>query len=214
MRLTRTFIVEKHEEYGMLGLRPKDCPSFDPLTGMAVAHDMMEHPPGDTGEVSEELMAFGASIITRYLGGYWNMQRGPVEENWDADVSNILLYVDSKGRELQAPEGRKGTVRLDDEALEGIVQRAGLLMSKPDEDNGRDRGLGDAEVITRWLRLGYRLALKRYRGCDVCSLAYLFKETEKAADAFLAHAYEGQEVEIRIDTDQYRVRVDEVEYAY
>ena len=210
MRQTRKFVVEEHEEYGMNGLRPVDCPTFDPLTGMAVAHDMLEHPPGDTGEVSEELMAFGASLVTRYLGGYWSHQTGNVEENWDSDVSNILQYVENKGNALQAPQGNKGKVKLSDESLEEICVNAGKLMSVANEDWGRDSGLGDAEVITRWLRLGYRNALKRYSDIDTYTLCGLFKEIEKKADNFLEHAYIGQEVEITIDTKKCQVIFEEV----
>ncbi len=209
MRLNRLFTVETHEEYGMLGLRPKDCPTFDPLTGMATAHDMLEHPPGDTGEVHEELMAFGASIVTRYLGGYWAGKRGPVEENWDSDVANILQYVDTKGRPLIAPPGAQGTRRLDDDHLEETVANAGRLMSVANEDWSRDAGLGDAAVISRWLRIGYRKALQRYKGTDPGTLCHLFQMVERQADDFLRDAIEGQEVRIIIDTDRCLVRVEE-----
>ena len=37
------FIAEEHEEFGMLGWKLKDCPGMGPLTGITVAHDILEH---------------------------------------------------------------------------------------------------------------------------------------------------------------------------
>ena len=41
------FAIEMHEDYGTVGLRPVNVPHADPLPGMATAHDMLEHFPGD-----------------------------------------------------------------------------------------------------------------------------------------------------------------------
>jgi hypothetical protein len=83
-------------------------------------------------------------------------------------------------------------------------------MSVANENWGRDAGLGDAKVITRWLRLGYRNAAKRYSDIDAYTLCGLFKEIEKKADNFLKYADIGQEVEITVDTKKCQVIFEEV----
>jgi len=57
-----TFEVAEHEEYGSLGFKPSWYPKGDPLGGMAVAHDILEHFPKDDGSAEGEYMALGASL--------------------------------------------------------------------------------------------------------------------------------------------------------
>ena len=70
--ITKTFIIEEHEEYQTKGARPIDTPHADPLGGMSVAHDMLEHFHNDQGSVYEELMALGASYYVRGETGFFN----------------------------------------------------------------------------------------------------------------------------------------------
>lgn len=72
----RTFrmVCEEHEDYGSLGLIPEDAPStFEPLTGMGIVHDIIEHVHGgpDMGSLHDEMKAFGVAHWGRGQGDYW-----------------------------------------------------------------------------------------------------------------------------------------------
>lgn len=92
------FVVEEHKEYGMTGLRPKWMPDGDPLTGMATAHDCLEHVPEScrVGFAPGEFMALGAAVWIRAGGGYWANKGSPVppESHLASDFPDILTRVE------------------------------------------------------------------------------------------------------------------------
>lgn len=68
--LVRHFTVKRHEEHGHIGLAPQWMPQGlnDPLTGMASAHDMLEHGMHDV----TELQGLGGAVYVRGLTDYWS----------------------------------------------------------------------------------------------------------------------------------------------
>jgi len=122
MPITKTFVIEEHEEFGGLGLRPVDVPHADPLGGMATAHDMLEHFPGDDGGVEAELMALGATIFVRAEPGYFHNRIGNPDpaKNLAADFPEIARHDIHEGFGLRDP-GR--TCRVED-CAEGMITDA------------------------------------------------------------------------------------------
>lgn len=62
-----TFVCKTHDEYGGLGWALKSKPHFEPLPGMTVAHDVMEHFPRDNATHSGMVdCCRGQSLDDRY----------------------------------------------------------------------------------------------------------------------------------------------------
>lgn len=64
MTTTFEFVCAEHEEFGENGWRLKSQPDFDPLSGMAVAHDCLEHFT-DSADPADEFLALGAAMWIR-----------------------------------------------------------------------------------------------------------------------------------------------------
>lgn len=104
--ITKRFIIEEHEGHGALGARPVNMPHADPLSGMASAHDMLEHFEDDDGGIECEFMSLGAAYFLRGETG-WFGTRGIVntepEENIAADFPALFSHYVHEGFTLHAP---------------------------------------------------------------------------------------------------------------
>src|SRR5215510_9381522 len=116
--MTRKFKVENHPEYGTLGLAPQwmQGEQDDPLTGMGVAHDVLEHGPND--EV--EWQGLGGSVHVRGKSYYHQRIGNPnAAENIGSDF--VGLFHLWEGQEIPDP-GRTYAVRED--YAEQLIQDA------------------------------------------------------------------------------------------
>ncbi len=199
-----TFVCAKHEEYGTMGWKLKNMAHFDPLGGMTIAHDILEHFPNDDGIASGECQALGASLYVRgeeYSVGIKNSSNSP-GTNMSGDIVNLF----SEGREIaQAPK----TKPLDDDAENWIQDcmhdaRKKAAYRDVDDVNKLEEFFQNA---IGWLRIGYKRAKVRYAGLTTNELAYFFYEIEKQADKYLKMAEEGQELVVSTDTKNLRVEV-------
>ena len=186
------FVVAKHEDYGELGLRPVWYPTGDPLSGMAAAHDILEHWPHDNGDTEGELMALGASCWIRGDGGYHNGYR---------------RYDSVRDPSTDIPDVWDRTIEREG----GIIQSCGLVRDSTALDMGRNiiaEGFKEIrersertcwpsketrERMARWIARGYVRVQHRYRHVigGACAMAGLFKRIQDAADSALKHAEEG-----------------------
>lgn len=186
------FVAERHNEFGSMGWRLKDMPDFDPLPGMAVAHDILEHFPGGDESPADEFQALGASWFLRGEGYlYSGLSSG--EENLAADMPDIVDHV-LQGMYMPTPPR---THRLDSNA-EDALQIALKLAKRNCGDRGAD---AEAKSVLRkalgWLRIGYRRAVRRYKD-NVHNARHLFTLIEAEADKYLKHAEEGDELHIGV----------------
>lgn len=222
--ITGRFICEEHTDFGSLGLRPLAVPDADPLVGMTVAHDMLEHFPGDDGGVEAELMALGASFWLRCESGY-NDSRSTVKrdqaENIAADFVELYNHIND-GFSLNDP----GNVEpIEDEYADEGLRRCARMgvdetkqeMTYQDEEDELPEELvefcSDESVrrITGWLRKGYRKATERYEGHDAYTLAEsVFRVIEERLDNWLKVAEEGTEIEVTVDLENYNVTIETV----
>jgi hypothetical protein len=87
-----TFILEEWDTTGGLGLRPEWFPGADPLGGVAVAHDILEHDNMTVGDVNEEIQALGRMHWIRGEGGYFHDARyyQPPSIHFATDLTYIL----------------------------------------------------------------------------------------------------------------------------
>jgi hypothetical protein len=87
------FIYEENTDIGYRGWRLKRHPNFDATTPEGVAHDLLEHRPGDNGTVLEEVAAQGAFMYVQVESGlYFERYKGgrSVAENLADTVFQIL----------------------------------------------------------------------------------------------------------------------------
>lgn len=184
------FTVARHEEYGMMGLKPVWYPNGDPLTGMAAAHDILEHFPKDNGNAEGEWQALGASLWIRGNAGYY--QNGTPESNIASDLPEVWSI---------QPYARACGLSRD---LEIMEQARSAVAHWMDEERTRDNdslpSSADQENVARWIARGYQRAKRRYRASDCHSICYnLFQPIQEACDRELKHADEGMELTVRVD---------------
>lgn len=208
MSIVKRFVAEIHEEFGTLGLRPLDMPHADPLDGMGIAHDVLEHFAGDDGGPAAEFMALGASLWVRDHGRYFmEIGRNPdAAENIAADFPDIMGHVWYEGMSLDLPVA--GRRRIDDPWAELLIFdaiKAGMRNVAEQDQSFKPE---EREAIRRYMRIGYRKAKRRfqhYRG----DLVDLFRRIEGAAGEALHMASEGDEIEVKVCLSRNRVTVTE-----
>jgi hypothetical protein len=192
------FVCEEHQEFGENGWRLEKATNADPLGGMAVAHDCLEHPPnGDMG-VEDELMALGASFYVRY----YTRNMHSLGANVGGDLPDVLRHVQYEGMALGDP-GRTQAIDCEeeiDDALESLTKAAEY----------DDQLTVDKEILRRlrgWFRRGYRSAVKRYAGINRGCLRAAFDEIEEEADKALEYAELGDKFTVRLHRDGYDIKV-------
>lgn len=216
--IIRTFTCKEHQEYGGLGWQPdwvENQAMVDPIGGMGVAHDILEHPLRGIGGAENEFMAFGSIYWIRGQNNWWRQNGNflSVEDHMSSDYAQILPRIIEGYETLKSP-GR--TTRLDDDRAEEVFHNSiqmGFLTTIAEQDHleegihdlihdgGKDRVLG-------WLRKGYRMAQKRYKGIDSYDVACIFTNIMNDADKRLKHAEEGMKLKVWIDFDTRRVSAD------
>ena len=215
--ITRLFECREHEEYGSLGWRPLWMPMADPLQGMAVAHDVLEHQRHDDGSVEHELMALGARGFVRYAGDYFthNNAYENLSSEWGFQVGYLAARGELSSFLLREP-GRVPS--LDDDHTDKFF-RAGVADMLPYLLREYDEWTETHDVIKRdplfetkavgWLRKGYRRAKHRYGryNLQLYNMCKLFKEIEQAADNNLQCAEEGMWLRVQVDCDRQYTKV-------
>lgn len=222
------FIVETHEDHGTLGVRPLAMPEADPLVGMTVAHDLLEHFPGDDGGVEAEFMALGACYFLRHESGYVANKRAGMgfddrdaSDDFSGDFMDLYRHVAHEDFSLTDP-GTELPIECEytDNVLARIV-RKGLALTREEIADACDDDSDELHIfcstqtgerILGWLRRGYRKATERYDGHDAYTLAEsVFGEIERRIDAYLGgDPQEGTEIEISIDLENYHVEIETV----
>lgn len=195
------FICERHEDYGTLGWRLLSRPNYDPLAGMAVAHDVLEHPTNDRGDATGELMAFGAMHLVR--GEEYYSQKDYRNVSLAYHQSQELL--DMLYRVLRKEEASIWVTNVsercavDEEIAETMRAVEALYiaeeLNEPSEVELTEYTLRQCR---QWMTEGYRRACKRFRGVDRHDLLQAFCEIELEADKALEEAPEGCELTVSL----------------
>lgn len=178
---TYVFECQEHKEYGSNGWKLAGNPNADPLGGLAVAHDILEHEPdGDMG-VEDELRALGASIYVRE----YTRNMHSLGSNAGSDLPDVLGHVFHENMPLRDPGPTRAIDRETeiDDAIQSLTAEAAY------QDELRERLTPELlRYIRGWFRIGYRAAQKRWRGVRTREL---FDEIEERADYLLKHAEPG-----------------------
>lgn len=198
MEHTWRFKKAEHEDFGTYGWLLEGAPStYVPLSGMGIAHDVLEHLVGDTGTIEEELMALGAALYIRGDGGYWNKSYHSPGVHIGSDVGNDLAYkYGGLENGINCP-GR--TYKLEayvEEWIQNAIDEARKNIK--DQLDGWDLAMPKSKInaylknVPGWIRRGYRSALKRYKHCGSHKLTEVFNTIEQKANKYLSHC-EGYE---------------------
>ena len=119
---TWVFECAEHSDFGTNGWKLKGQTNADPLQGMAVAHDILEHAPnGDMG-VEDEMIALGASLYVREFTT--NMHS--LGANCSPDVREVLAHAWYEDFGLRDP-GTTRAVPVEGEindCIDGLVKEA------------------------------------------------------------------------------------------
>lgn len=194
--MIRRVFIYKNGEYG-LGLRPVGVPHADALRGMGVAHDILEHFPGDNGGIECELMALGACVLIRIEEGYWQNSSSKPAEILSGDIPGLLSHHFYEEFNIRSSGCTK---KLTNDWAEAIIQETiqiGLKHSKEEfagdfiENNSLT-----ANNFVGWMRRGYRKASRRWQYIEGYHLCSTFQEIERQIDKVLdkEQLFENQKV--------------------
>lgn len=210
--ITMRFNAAMNESWGTLGWIPENAPStYYPIGGMGVAHDVLEHAPGDTGTPQEELQAFGAMLLVRGEGGYWHQYSPSIYKEPSEQIHTELVEV--VGMEFRGiqdgvgvpPRRRKP---LPDQVREwiGETKKLARQVALRKNDDYSDELWTPTQLrsfldrVPGWMTQGYLLAEARFAGHPPHDLAACFHYIERRADEELKHAEVGigQQLHVRV----------------
>lgn len=195
-----TFTCAEHEEYGHLGWKLSNMPAFDPLGGMGVAHDVLEHRRGDDSTTGE-LMALGVSMHVR--GSDYYAMKGRIHTrpsyHMSGEIGALFCHIsDGEWIPLQDTKLYRLSPRCcDHEDIMAEIEATVELVKKHfiEEDRPEISLSAQDEINLRsWLARGYSHALRRYRGIPHYQLLEMFCEIERRADQLLKDAWQGCEL--------------------
>jgi hypothetical protein len=221
--LNRTFICERHDDFGTNGWRPSWQPHFDAYSGQAIPHDILEHLPNDNGGAEAEFMALGAMWVVRGVTGWFAMKGSPhrAPVHVAADLEDIFGRIYDGEQSISDPGPTRPLRDTDNEKFVQDVLR--LLHTnvreelkcrfdghRPTDDYASVDDLLSTENQRRlagWLRRGIRAACARYRKIDTYGLIYMFDRISAEADRLLKDAELGDELHISISLKNMKERV-------
>lgn len=185
-----TFIFEcaDHEDYGCTGWKLTSQPHADPLRGMAVAHDCLEHPINGNFQVEDELLALGASLYVRE----YTTNMHSLGKNVAGDLPDVLRHAFSEGMGLRSPGVTQATAvehEIDD-AIEGLADEGKYDLNLKENLDSETR-----RYIRGWMRRGYRWAAKRWKGIRTREI---FQQIEQEADKHIKWAEVGDRLFVRL----------------
>lgn len=209
---TFEFVCAEHPEYGSNGWRLKSQPDFDPLGGMAVAHDCLEHFT-DSAEPADEFLALGASMYVRdesYYAHHGKVETSP-GVHVASDLPDIMRHVTVEGYGLPpAPKTKRTDYHLEN-YIDRMYQEYRRNIREEYDKHDLRLSTETQRSIRSYLRIGYRRAERKYGGRRYEAQS-LFCHIEEEADKYLKHAEEGAVLKIRVDFRNLTAKVRFEEY--
>lgn len=188
--MKKIFVVKKHEDHGTLGVIDKDAPNgFEPLMGMACAHDCLEHFPNDDGSIDNEFKALGCTAYLRGSTGYF--QNHGVEKNIASDFINLWYHYRDNVKML--PPRSKIPINY---LIRSIINEVKYTLPKEQLDGYNNTTcrpfIKSAEY---WMQKGFNLSKLRYP--NPARTIIVFQEIEHKVDEILKYAEEGDNIIIQ-----------------
>lgn len=203
--IVRTF-ERQDGEYGEGWLMIGAPSSFVPSSGVTIAHDILEHRRGDKGTCEEELMALGASLYIRGIGGFW--EGNPGEVIADDILNEVGMHYEAISNGIQSHR----EIQLKDKEVEGWISAMNKEIEKTmsvekwwDQWSYNEpdavQVLQYLERVPDWLRAGFLGAQKRYAksSLDSHTLARMSRIIADQSDKLLWQAELGFRMRVRVD---------------
>jgi hypothetical protein len=172
-----------------------------------IAHDILEHRPGDEPTYEQELMALGRAIFVRAVNGFRDQEPG----GW---IGNEIGYFLRRGerRDRQRIEPAPRVVdrqRLPDSVvaiIDGAIKHARETLWTEIQPDDREEMRSaiikrpERQAIRDWLALGFIDAKRRYRGFEPGDLEDLYQRiNEKALEPAFSSADEGEYLRVTVN---------------
>lgn len=206
-------IVEEHPEFGGIGLKLMGRDWADPVDGLAIAHDVLEHGRKDSGSIEEEFMALGASLYVRNMDEAYHQlrprARNDLVENLASEFPMQCRYWDSAGY-TQLAVHRSHRLRDHDE-VENVLTHVAFAAPRMVLDEYGEHPLGKHEQVMRaigWMRAGFRRALKQYAGIKQYNLVNAFVGIANECDAVLKRGDIGGRFDLYVKNNRFTGNID------
>lgn len=194
------FVCAEHEEFGSLGWKLQNMPAFDPLPGMGVAHDILEHLPHDDSTAGE-LMALGAMFHVRGEDYFVNKGRAYHRPSYHChgEIAELLNKIDN-GEWIALRDCPHLKTHSDEYVQLEIDDTIDLVKKylRDDLSNGYEMDKATEDKVRGFLAHGYRSAVRRYRHVDRSVLLDTFNEIEERADNALKHVDKGEVLKVKL----------------
>ncbi len=210
------FVAAEHPEYGSMGWRSKHVYDFDPLPGMAVAHDILEHFADTTANADDEFQAFGSILYVRGLGGYFSRKsRYSPGSNLASDVPEIARHVVHGEATMKAAPKKTKPLSVEVEGWIAEALREGRRECVEQFDDPDDMAVID-EMLKQavdWIRIGFRRAEKRFQKAGLHGrraseeICQLFEYIEQEADRYLKTVEGGEELRVVVNISKRQATV-------
>lgn len=199
---SKTFVWTYGGDYNDGGWKPEGMPNFYAGGPVIVAHDTVEH-FNDNPAFHYELLAFGATVYAR-------MHEDDTEGQVDVSADDLIGFLKKEDLKVRSPNQRwdKPLADAEDERrLRTMMdQTRSRLMFHYDFMYGRQKSDQAAEAVKRsevWIRLGYRIAARKYKKHGPAKFFGLFKQIFDATynDFDYRVPEPGERLTVSFDTD-------------
>jgi hypothetical protein len=211
--IRKVFVWKNSERFGNFGWVPATQPTFDPNLGLGVAHDTLEHGLRDLPDLTAEVVAFGAMVNVRGIGGYFLKGRIDKYATPEWQLGNTLADFALEALGIQSTDFNAtlravGKVpKVDDDDAEDIIRGALDVATKGAVEGGKTYGenVDQAElskVIQQFgdmMRFGYARSCRRFRGVSSDELSYLFESLESTINRQYKSAEVGDRISVGVD---------------
>lgn len=196
--MTRKFFIKEHPEYGNVGLQPAWMPDTqdDPLRGMGVAHDILEHGPNDTCE----WQGLGGAVYVRGEGYFDRSYRvgnpNPIE-NIATDFGQLFDLWEHQDipecdeRPLRDAEMQRFIAAVVTQGCKDVRSESAYRDPETEAAAARWTRPEQQQRMRAWMTRGYRACKRRHRKYCREALTETFIAIERAVDQLLDR--EGQE---------------------
>lgn len=210
------FVWGHDEDRGISGWILASMPHFDPVQGLALAHDMLEHTdtyPGMEGEA----MAFGGIFYVRVEGGYMDEDvssrgRRPDRKEYAKtlgyELADFFRFDDGDCWKIERTEEPPLEDPEQEEFLIDIARQCShysLQHHVDEDDNWERRALIRKACIglIPWMRRGYRKCEAFWAAGNPQKMASLFRDIESTIDTEIAHCeyQQGDRISVHINED-------------
>lgn len=189
-----TFVRGTSKYSGDEGWRPKEIPGFDPVSPVMVVHDILEHFPGDEGEVYNEYQAQGAMFWIRHEGGFFDDSGDATSDVVIKPAFGQLFYhiVKNKLTTAACPTSKEAQELLKNKDTDYEMQRTVSNAFEYIEErfesgfqykSNHGSKAAQKERLTKslthalgWMRIGYHRCAMRYKGVSQERLARLYSQ--------------------------------------